>query len=516
MSHRYDDYNPLHKDKNNLNLKTNTRYNNRNLLDIQINKDFNQSTLNRMNIERQQFMKNSYLEDDNEDDNEDDYNINNDNNDNDNYNNNEVELIPNNGFDPTIGRGMPYRSEVNIRKNMHHQNINPNNIIRNDLPTKQMNAFDPFENMQNNNFNFSDVKNDTKISPALKVDALCTENINTLSVFFIKNLIKILRTPFHITPYNIYSIFASLYLGSAKNTEVELKNYFQFPKKELLLEGFTEIDKNLLNNSSHIKCGGCILFNSELPVNPAFCSYFESLSKIRKIDRNQTNNECNTINNIVNQLTQNAEMKKSVSQSCLNDINVLLLTYSYSHPTLLINNFQNNVGTFNSMFNGQVNVNYLTASNQVFGTIETENMKILELCCENNEIMYGMILLNNNDFNFSKKELIDSTKNLKPMLFNTIQFPQFNIKTKLKLKNILKTTDMQTIFLDLNCPELFSGRTKLDEVLQNSEIKIGGKFKKVKEPTQQFKASKNFIINRSFVYYLRLRKTNTLISVGVF
>jgi hypothetical protein len=512
MSHRYDDYNPVHKDKNSLNLKTNTRYNNRNLLDIQINKDFNQSALNRINIERQQFMKNSYLEDNSEDDND---NVEDYNNDVEDYNN-DVEIIPTNGFDPTIGRGMPYRSEVNIRKNMHHQNINPNNIIRNDLPTKQMKAFDPFETMQNNNFNFSDVSNDTKISPALKVDALCTENINTLSIFFIKNLIKILGTPFNITPYNIYSIFASLYLGSAKNTEVELKNYFQFPKKELLLEGFTEIDKNLSNNSVHIKSGGCILFNSDLPVNTSFCSYFEPLSKIRKIDRNQSNNECNIINSIVNQLTQNPEMKKSVSQACLNDINVLLLTYSYSQPTLLINNFQNNIGIFNSMFNGQVKVNYLTANNQVFGTIETENMKILELCCENNDIMYGMILLNNNDFNFNKKELIDATKNLKPMLFNTIQFPQFNIKTKLKLKNILKNTDMQTIFLDLNCPELFSGRTKLDEILQNSEIKIGGKFKKVKEPTQQFKASKNFIINRSFIYYLRLRKTNTIFSVGVF
>lgn len=248
----------------------------------------------------------------------------------------------------------------------------------------------------------------------------------------------------------------------------------------MLLEGFTEIDKNLLNNSTHIKCGGCILFNSDLPVNTSFCSYIEPLSKIRKIDRNQSNNECNIINNIVNQLTQNTEMKKSVSQSCLNDINVLLLTYSYAQPTLLINNFENNIGIFNSMFNGQVKVNYLSASNQVFGTIETENMKILELCCENNDVMYGMVLLNNNDFNFSKKELIDATKNLKPVLFNNIQFPQFNIKTKLKLKNILKKTDMQTIFLDLNCPELFSGRTKLDEILQNSEIKIGGKFKKSK------------------------------------
>ena len=91
----------------------------------------------------------------------------------------------------------------------------------------------------------------------------------------------------------------------------------------------------------------------------------------------------------------------------------------------------------------------------------------------------------------------------------------FNIQTKLKLKNVFKKSDLQTIFLDLNCPELLSDQTKLDEVLQNSEINIEPKFKKVKS-LNEYKSEKTYVLNRSFIYYLRLRKTNTFVSIGIF
>ena len=41
------------------------------------------------------------------------------------------------------------------------------------------------------------------------------------------------------------------------------------------------------------------------------------------------------------------------------------------------------------------------------------------------------------------------------------------------------------------------------------------KFKKVKS-TSEFKSAKTFILDKSFVYYLRLRKTNTIFMIGVF
>ena len=67
-----------------------------------------------------------------------------------------------------------------------------------------------------------------------------------------------------------------------------------------------------------------------------------------------------------------------------------------------------------------------------------------------------------NTFNTGKEHLTNtynsiyiSIKNLKPHYFKKISFPLFAIQTKMKMKNIFKSTDLKTLFLDLNIPELF-------------------------------------------------------------
>jgi serine protease inhibitor len=512
MSHRYDSYNPIHKDKMNLTIKSNTRYNDRNMLDIELKKGLVASNLDRMDIERDSFMKSSYYDDTQSNDSQD------------NFGNNIRDLnvgeISNDSFDRfdvNLERGMPYRSQVNIRKNLHEQNMHPEYLLRkkND-PVKEMKPFNSFTSQTTNNL-FSDIGESTKISESSKIDTMCTDNINTLSIFFVKNLLKILSTPFVISSVDIYSVFSSLYVASKGNTEIELKNYFEFPRKDLLVNGYMSILEDLEHNRTHVKNGSCILFDNNNPVNPSFCKYIENISKVRKVNKNSIHDECLMINNIISQITQNEDMKKSITKSSLENINTLLLTYSYINPTLLINNFQQIQTGFLSKFAGHVNVNYLVATDQIFGYSEHNNLRILELCCENSEVMYGIVNLQgrNGEVDFNKQDMLTSIKKLKPVLFNKIQFPLFNIKTKLKLKNVLKKTDLVTVFLDLNCPELFSEKTKLDDLLQNCEIKLEAKTKRVKMNVD-YKSDKNFIVDKSFVYYLRLRKSNTIFSIGYF
>ena len=57
MSHRYNDFNAVFKDKNKLTTRSNTRYNDRNLLDIELKKGMNNQNVNRFDIEREEFMK---------------------------------------------------------------------------------------------------------------------------------------------------------------------------------------------------------------------------------------------------------------------------------------------------------------------------------------------------------------------------------------------------------------------------------------------------------------------------
>lgn len=493
MSNNYasnQNFNPLFKDKKSLQQKSNTRYNDRNLLDIQLKKGLVQSNLDRIDIERDEFMKNSHMED--------------------NDSNDETGFITNNQFDNNLERGMPSRPTVNIRKNLHEQNVHPEYLLRKSRETtKNMNPYDPFATSGG----FAEINADTKITQSTKVESLCSENINSLSIFFVKNLAKVLVTPFVISSIDIYRVFASLYLSSKGNTEIELKNYFEFPRKELLVENFTNILNNLEKNENQIKNGSCILFDKNLPINQEFCKYVDQLTKVRKIDLQNLNNETNIINNIVTQLTQ-TNMKKSVSLQNLENLNVLLLTYSYINPTLLINNPEIKLGKFFSLFSGLSEVNYIFGHQQVFGFAKHENLELLEICCENSELMFGMIKIED-EINFKKQDLITAIKKLKPVFFNYIQFPMFNIQTKIKLKNVFKKSDLQTIFLDLNCPELFSEQTKLDEVLQNSEIKIDRKFKKVKT-SSNYNSDRTYIIDKSFVYYFRLRISNTFITIGVF
>ena len=520
MSHRYNEFNAVFKDKNKLTTRSNTRYNDRNLLDIELKKGMNNQNVNRFDIERDEFMKSSYEDNDN-----DNNNKNKDNESNDDINFGQITKNKfDRGFDKKLDRGMPFRSEVNISKNLHNQNIHPDYILRNNTPTRSTKAFDPFDSQTNNTAGgFADITADTKISSGTKVESLCTDNINNLSVFFVKNLVKIVGTPFVMSTVDIYNIFSSLYISSKGNTEIELKNYFEFPRRDLLVEGYKNVLQELKNNSEQIKNGSCILFNSDLSINPEICSHFANLTKVRKINKSNISEEVSNINNIIAQLVKNPDMKKSISSSCISDINVLLLTYSFMNPTLLLNNVQTQIGGFKSIFAGNVNVKYLIASQQIFGYTETEDMKILELCCENSLVMFGIILLNdeknqngqNNQMSFNTTELNNATKKLKPVLFNSVRFPLFNIKTKLKLKNVFRKTDLQTIFLDLNCPELFQDDTKIDDVLHNCEIKIDGKTKKVKSNTQ-YKSDKSFNVDRSFIFYLRLRKTNTIFSIGYF
>ena len=247
MSNNYasnQNFNPVFKDKKSLQMKSNSRYNDRNLLDIQLKKGLVQSNLDRIDIEREEFMKNSHMED-------------NESNDED------FGLITNSRFDNNLERGMPSRPTVNIRKNIHEQNVHPEYLLRKGREqTKNMNPFDPFATSGG----FAEINADTKITQSTKVESLCSENINSLSIFFVKNLAKVLVSPFVISSIDIYRAFASLYLSSKGNTEIELKNYFEFPRKELLVENLPAT-----KDDPQLRRPDLTLAQSKLNFNPIVC-----------------------------------------------------------------------------------------------------------------------------------------------------------------------------------------------------------------------------------------------------
>jgi hypothetical protein len=478
----------INSDKNQIHSSMNSRLNNRDLMDIQIQKGMSNYN-KRIGLERDEFMMQSRGK--NVDDVQDN-------------NNNELNEFENENKFDIPERGMPMRPDYNLRQNPQRESHNESFIIKNKNSTTKLTAND---SNQNGYASFSSLDDSTQILSQLKNDIQTIYNSNDYTIFLLKNLASIIRSPFIINTYDIYKFFGSIYLTSTGNTEIELKNYFNFPQKDILIGGLTEI-----NNKQ--KTGICLLFDNELSFNE---DYYKNISKfltMRKINTKQSKIESNNINQIISKFTSH-DMKKTVTTTNIDFLSSLGISFGYINPTFLLNNVNIKNCRFTSIFLGPSVCQCIEAYDQRFGYIEKEQYKILEIALEGLNDFFGIILFNSPQLNFDKKDLQNAIKNLKPIYFKKISFPLFAIQTKMKMKNILKSTDLKTVFLDLNIPELFSDRLKLDEVLVNIELKIEPKFKKININTEEFKSDKEFIIDRTFIFYFRNR-SNLITNFGIF
>ena len=497
------------KEKGMLHSRANTRLNNRDMMDMEI---FGGNNSHNIYIERDEFLKNSKINKFND----------NDSFEEDNFNNfasvksNTINRITDLDFDDfkNGNRGMPVRSQnVNHKRfNKDNDNDESNFIVKKTINNRT--KLDPYT--KDTKFAiFSDINENSKLSQQLENDNICVDGINDFSLFLLKNLNNVLTSPFIINTIDIYSIFSSIYLSSQGNTEIELKNYFNFPRKDILEDGLNKLTNVI--KASNVKNGNCILFNDNITYNPEFYKLISNISKLRKISLNNVNNEVNTINNIVNSMTQH-NMKKSVTINNLNNLNILLLTLGFFNPTIIINCEEKPKiikDNFNSKFFSNIMIDYVLLNNVTTGYIETNKFNIIEFGLDNAKTILGLIQPKVNIKDITEKEIINNLNKFKVCLFNKIQIPLFTIQTKLRFRNIFKQTDLRTVFDDINCPDLFQDRTCIDDVLQNVEINIHPNFKVIKKGNEN-KNNKNFILKSTFIFYIRLREKLNIISIGIY
>jgi hypothetical protein len=479
----------INSDKNQLHSSMNSRLNNRDLMDIQLQKgmfDYNK----RMGLERDEFMvqtRNQNVDD------------------KDNLETNDLNEFESSNTN-VAERGMPFRPDYNLRRDPteRQQTEHPSFVLRKTQNTAKLTAND---SNPSGYALFSSLDDSTQILSQLKDDIQTIINANDYTIFLLKNLASIIRSPFIINSFDLYKLFGSIYTAATGNTDIELKNYFNFPKKEILMKGINEIKINQ-------KTGVCLLFNNELSFNEDFYTHLNKCLTMRKINVNNSNSEAQNINSIITNYTSH-DMKKTITTSNIESLSTLGITFGYLNPTLLLNNVNIKNSRFLSIFLGTTVSPTIEAYNQKFGYIEKDQYKILEIALEGLNDFFGIILCANPQLSFDNKEIQNSIKKLKPIYFKKISFPLFAIQTKMKMKNIFKSTDLKTVFLDLNVPELFADRVKLDEVLVNNEIKVEPKFKKLNISSDDFKSDKEFIVDRTFIFYFR-NKNNLITSFGIF
>ena len=445
------------KNRNNNNNITNTRIFDREMGDININNK-RLNPLNRLDIEREEFLKNS-LGDDEEDN---------------------FDRFKQSNFD----KRMPMRSEYNINKPIYELERRS---------TYQKSSYNSNISSFNQNHNLADIDADTKLSDAIQNNNICINGINNYGLFLFENLLNIMNNAFVFSPYLIYTIFGSLYLGSDGNTEVELKNYFNFSRPDIIGEGLKQVQLN-------INQGNCIIFSDEIDYNPQFCSNINIFTKIRKINKQNCEQEAISINSIIEKIS--GISKKSITTDNIINSKIILLNFANIKPTW--------TSHFSKVIKDN-NIEFMSCYNGTFGYFEQLNLQVIEINSTENlclGIIYGDIELDEKNF-----KLI--TSSLKPTILEEVRIPKFKLQTKLRYTNILKETDLKTVFLDLNTPQLFTSACEISDCLQNIEFTVCENSIKTKKETN-FKTTKKFIVNKSFRFYLRSTENNCILLMGTF
>jgi len=448
---------------------TNTRLFDREMSDINIsNRRLN--PLNRLEIERDEFLKNSL----NDDEEETDFNEFR----NPNYNQKNRESKINNNDNARI----PMRPTYNISQPIYE-------FERTGINSRS--SFKDISSYDNNNF--ADINTDTKLSDNLQNNTVCINGINNYGLFLFDNMLQIMNNAFVYSPFLIYTIFASLYISSDKNTEIELKNYFNFPRNDIISEGLKDL---IIPN---LTIGNCIIFSDQIDYDQKFCQNINMFTKIRKVNKNNAQREASEINMIIEKMS--GINKKSISTENIKNSNIILLNYGNINPT------------WTSHFSKTLkegNFDFMCAYNQTFGYFEQPNLQVLEMTSTDNlcfGIIYGDIELNEKTF-----KLI--TSSLKPTILEEVRLPKFKLQTKLRYTNILKETDLKTVFMDLNVPYLFSSECEISDCLQNIEFTLSEKSVQTQK-IQGFKTTKKFIVTQSFRFYLR-SQNNCIILLGTY
>jgi hypothetical protein len=489
------------KDKLKLHENSNVRLNNRDMLDIQINKDRNgrNSSFNRIDIERDEFMKNSNSDEQN--------NM---------FNSNLLDNSLSNSNDSSDFRGMPMRGNYNISDSYNNNQNNDISFLKgNHIPN--LDHVDYFDPITKDNFGgLADINQNTQLSSQLKNKSICSDGINILAYFMFNNLYKLLNIPFIINNFGLYNVFVPLYIASKGNTEIELKNYFLYPRRDIIQDGMNEL-LQILKKTDYINTDSCILLNRNLDINSDYCATMTNITKIRTFNASNSNIECETINRIINTTLKN-NMKKTLTSDSLKNTVVNLINYSYINPVWFHPFNKSFIDAFLYRNTSQIKQEFMECNNDFFGYTEDQNKQIIELKCDNTNLVMGIILSKEKDIVIDEKQINSYVKNMKPVKFGRVVIPKFKVQTKLRYNSFLQQTNLRTVFMDLNVHDMLSDScgAKLTDVIQNIEINVTNMINTTQQNSQNDINGRSLIVNRSFIFYFRIPDINLIPFIGYY
>lgn len=418
-----------------------------------------------------------------------------------------------------IDQGMPLRSQFNPKKNDVDLEKSYNkyldfNIFDDDQQESnlEISYFDPTGNSA---FSFSDIgKNDSpkKTEPIY----LISNSITDYSFFIYENLRNLTQDNTLFSTHSIFDILSVLYIASKSGSESELKNYLSFVDKDTVFTGCLGL-KKYINKSECYDYQNILLISKKNPVNSEFINYISPLVTCFTVNTNESEKEANKLNIYLNSHYNNI-LGTIFRPDHLNNLNITCLTVGLLRPVWKIP-FDKII---KSKFMGkEISIkDMMYSSGKTHKYFEDDNFQVLEMEMYDDIFSMGFLLpkkITNKLPQINLKDFDIYTEHMKYSVMDEIIIPKFKTQCKLRVSNILKKTGLNNIFNNIDLPELLGNQSKITDFVQNFTLLVDEKYIINNNNSHKFRgaiSNRKFIVNRPFIYYIKLKTTNTIILMG--
>lgn len=424
--------------------------------------------------------------------------------------------------DDVVGRGLPLRSQYNIRKSTYDDNPKLDFKLYSDN-SKSTRNYDIKNNDSNDMYadvHTSMVRLSTQINPiSINAVAIDTLNNSMFNYFYETNSLKGMNCL--INGFGIYQLFVALYLTSFGATEIELKKIFGFPKKECVQRGLGKIlssldrlenteTKKMINVKKYIIVGNDVPIDNTLPpMLKRFCKFI--------VSSGDSVDDANRINELIakdNLCDGKTNKTKYIIQDNLKNLQLMMLTTATIKPV-----WHKDFDCIVEEYFGRYRRQFLYSIDSKHGYYEDNKNQILEIKCEGNKMVVGFVMdKTNQTLKIDNDRLNFLISQLKQTNITELMILAQNENIKLRFNSCMKNMGLQTVFTQTQS-NLFPENVVLHDILQNINIIIdNGSNGLINKPSKsrptRTNNGKRFITNKPFLYYFRLIESNTIIFMG--
>lgn len=428
---------------------------------------------------------------------------------------NNVGEITGNYINPDIlERGLPMRSQYTIKKPLYDQNETQFDIFDKTKPSNlQIKNNDPYTTPEQiatyANINESTEKISNQINPFI----ISLNNINTINLKLFEYIQEIVcNKSIIINGIGLNNLFSSLYLVSNGLTEIELKKFFNYEKKNILYKGLISINEMTHSLSKIIKMRNIMIISDNVPYNPNYYNSIKHLCLLIKINHNNPVDEARKTNMLIRKIMKDDNIKNLVTPDNFRNLQLMFLTTAIIKP-VWNNKFDEIII---DMFNRSKKMKFMISRYKSYGYYEDEIYQLLEINCMNNCAMMGFILTKKIEIDKISDTIKHMIDNMKKCIFDEVRIPCFEQNLKMRYNNTLKDLGLNSIFTQITSSTMFPEKIVLQDVIQNIKIVINNTFIDSNETVKGYKTTKKFIVDRPFIYYIRIPKTNTILFIGTY